>query len=537
MPFSNKPSFFYSGLPQAGAFYLIPLLLSIIISSFSLPAFATPLSNAVQTNNVEAVLQLGDDPDGTTALMWAVHYNNLELIETLIETGVDINASNDYGSSAMLETMLVGNNRILALLLSKGTDPEWTNPEGETALMIAARSGNLEAAATLLEHGANINAREQWGEQSALMWASAQHQPEMVKLLIQHGAEVDAKSKTRLWNRRITSEPRPKDMNKGGFTPLLYAARQGCLECARHLVEAGANLNITDPDRVTALSLALINQHFDLAAYLIEAGADLNKWDLFGRAPLYLAVDMNTLPASGRGDIPVEDTLGGLDIVTMLLERGANPNAQLKMRPPYRQAVFDRRADHILGNGATPLMRAAKASDDEVIELLLEYGALVDLPNWMGITPLMVAAGLGRTENATRGASQTQQQSIQTLQLLLAAGADINVQASSYKGQWASLEDERPFFNDIPWDGQTALHGAAKLGWTEVVEFLVDQGAAMQIPDINNKTALDLAYGRYAPAFLMAPPEPLFDTIAKLEQLCQSSDNCQLPTDVINRSE
>ena len=242
-----------------------------------------------------------------------------------------------------------------------------------------------------------------------------------------------------------------------------------------------------------------------------------------------MAIDMNTLPQTGNRDIPSIDTTSAFDIAEMLLERGANPNAQLKMRPPYRQAVADRRSDHILSYGATPLMRAAKGSDNAAIALLLKHGALVNLPNWMGVSPLMVAAGVGRTEAPTRGAFVTETDSLETIKLLLGANAEINTQTLAYKGQAATLEDDRPFFNDYPWDGQTALHGAAQLGWTNVVEYLVNAGAVMQVQDINGKTALDLAYGRYEAPYLLAPPKPLPETIAKLEALCQATDSCRLP--------
>src|SRR5262249_45923888 len=140
------------------------------------------------------------------------------------------------------------------------------------------------------------NATEAWGGQSALMWAASQSQPAMIKLLLEHGANADARGVTRQWERKVIAEPRPKDMNRGGFTPLIYAAREGCIECAKALIAGGADIDLGDPERVTPLNIALTNLHFDLAAYLIEAGADVNKWDLFGRSPLYMAADVSTLP-------------------------------------------------------------------------------------------------------------------------------------------------------------------------------------------------------------------------------------------------
>ena len=174
------------------------------------------------------------------------------------------------------------------------------NPEGETALMAVARTGKVEAATLLLDAGADVNAIELWGQQSALMWAAAQNHPAMIKLLIARGADIDARGAVRNWERKVIREPRPKDMNQGGFTPLLYAAREGCIECAKELVAGGADLDLPDPHRVTPLNLALMNLHFDFAAYLIEAGADIDKWDLYGRSPLYMAADTSTHPRDGQ---------------------------------------------------------------------------------------------------------------------------------------------------------------------------------------------------------------------------------------------
>ena len=472
--------------------------------------------------------------DGTTALLYAIHQGDKELVLALLEAGADANHSNAYGAGVMSEAAQLGDVEILTALLDKGADVNWHNPEGETALMTAARSGNVPFAEILLAHGADVNARESWGGQTALMWASAQGQAEMLTLLIEHGADVNLHGKARLWERRILSEPRPKDMNKGGFSALLYAARQGCTECISILAEAGADLDATDPDRVSSLNLALINLHFETAAALIEAGADVNSWDLFGRAPLYNAIDLNTLPVGGRPDIPSEDRMTGYDVAAMLLERGANPNMQLKLRPPYRNAIYDRGSDNLLSYGATPLIRAARAADVESVRLLLEYGALVDLPNGRGHTPVMVVSGIDWPAEPTRGRYKTEEASIETLDLLLAAGADINAltgdptlrpgmnrnEANRGAGMQPAIRGA------VNIDGQTALHAAAKMGWNKIVQYLIDHGAVQQVVDASNKTPFDLAMGRYEPAFLAVPPVPLLDTARLLQEACEADDNC-----------
>src|SRR5262249_29623117 len=156
-------------------------------------------------------------------------------------------------------------------LLKAGADPNTKNPEGETPLMAVARSGNVEAATRLLDAGADGKAKKEWGGQTAVMGAAAQNQAEMVKILGPRGEDVNAGGVIRQWERKVITEPRPKDLNKGGFTALLYAAREGCVACARHLIAAGADPDLEDPDRVTPLNMALLNLHFEFAAYVIEA--------------------------------------------------------------------------------------------------------------------------------------------------------------------------------------------------------------------------------------------------------------------------
>src|SRR5579863_5919909 len=298
--------------------------------------------------------------------------------------------------------------------------------------MAVARTGKVDAAKTLLDAGADVNAKEGWGGQSALMWASAQSQADMVKFLASNGANLNDHGKVNQWERKVIQEPRPKDMNKGGFTPLLYAAREGCVPCVQNLLAAGADPDSEDPDRETPLLLAIENMHFDTAAVLITGGADLDKWDLFGRSPVYMAADVSTLPTKGNGAVavlPSSDKLTAVDVGRMMLEKGANPNIQLKRRPPYRDVPQDRGGDTMLAQGATPLLRAARGGDNKFVALLLEYKALVDLPSKEGITPLMAAAGVDYGTRVTRGRNRTDEGVLASMDLLIKAGADVNARS------------------------------------------------------------------------------------------------------------
>ena len=438
--------------------------------------------------------------DGTTALHWAIYYDDEDLVRQLIRRGADVTARNEFGATPLSQATIIGNPDIIERVLDAGANPNEAGADEQTAIMIIARTDNIDAARVLLDAGADVNSVEQWRGQTALMWSAAQRQPEMLALLLEHGADPDAQSLPNNWERQVTAEPRMKVLPAGGMTPLLYAAREGCTECVRFLIESGADLNKADPEAVTPLSMATINAKWDSAKLLIEAGAWLDKWDYYGRFPLYGAVDFNTIPHGGRPDRLSSDITTPLEIIAMILQKGGNPNLQLKLFPPYRNLGADRGADGLLRTGVTALFRAARGADIAAMTLLLEHGALVDLPQENDVTPLIVAAGYRGSAIDTRGRFRTEEQAFEATTLLLENGADVNAREEN---------------------GQTAIFGAATNGWNSIVQLLADNGADLSVEDNNGSTIIDAAMGQAGRFGRGAGGDQHLDTAALLEQLMQ----------------
>ncbi len=414
------------------------------------------------------------EPDGTTALAWAVRQDDSALVDQLLKAGADVKAANRYGVTPLYVACQNGSAAMIEKLIKAGADANATVTEGETALMTASRTGNPDAVKVLLDHGATVDAKESWHGETALMWAAAEGHPETVRVLIEHGAQVNLRSNTNTWARQTTSEPREKWMPLGSLSPLMFAARQGCLECAKILVDAKAHIDAVDPEGISVTLLAIINGHYDVAAFLVDKGADPNLADRTGRTALYSAVDFHTPPQSNRpAPKELDSSVASLDLIKDLLAHGANINAALKTAQPYRTKT-DRGDDTMLTTGTTPLLRAAKAGDAEVVRLLLEKGADPKLATRSGINSVMAAAGLGTKEEDTVGRFKTQADIIASIDPCLKAGADVNA------------VDSR---------GQTALHGAAAKGYDQVVKYLAEHGANLSLKDKQGKTALDAAIG------------------------------------------
>ena len=455
-----------------------------------------PLVAAAKNGNQAAALALVsqgtgiDEPaaDGTTALHWAVQSADRKLVGALLAAGADANAANRYGMTPQHLAAINGDAETLRLLLAAGADPNAVLPEGETVLLSAARTGSVEAIDVLLEAGAKIDSREKWYGETPLIWATAQNHAAAVRALLARGADPDLRSAPEIWEKRRASQ---SVLPLGEWTPLHYAARENALDAGKALIEGGANLNLADPDGATALVIAIINAHYEFAALLIEAGADTNPVDTSGTGALYAAVDMHRL-AIGHGR-PNPRPVGLLDapaIVTMLLEHGANPNAELTQPMMQRQHTF---GDGSLGKGATPLLRAAKSGDSVLVKALIAAGAdpTHAMPN--GATALMYAAGLGWRNGSALAPSYdqgTDTEAVETIKFLLTQGL--------------SLGDQDK-------DGNTALHAAVGGRASEpIITYLVKEaGADPSIRNVKDQTVLAAAKAKRDGAAVVALLESL----------------------------
>jgi ankyrin repeat protein len=509
------------------------------------------LVDLLRAGNREAVLAAitspdieidAQEPDGSTALLWATHEVDHELVRALLKAGAKPNIANRFGASPLSEAVKLSDVELARMLLEAGADANTANQDNQTALMLASTLGSVEIAKELIKRGARVNEVETFRGQTALMWAAAQHHPDVVELLIKHGADVKPRAKHEDWPRQMTSEPRAQYRQTGGLTALLYATRSGCYRCAVAIVEAGADVNRPNPDGVTPLINALDNKSFDIAMFLLDRGANPGTWDMNGRTPLYVAVDMNSF--RGRGfdgfdgaPVPRDPSnVKAMDVVNRLLAMGVDPNHQLtRMRPNgFGRGRF---SDYMLRGGTGPLMVATLSYDTEAIKALLANGAEVDLPNVFQITPLMAAAGLsgssrGGVGNSLGGGNERgtpqdlQARVIETIDLLLNAGANINARVIDSRTRTAKLT---AYIQGRDHEGKTALFAAAEAAMERVVKHLIERGADPAVRDAVGKTALDYARsGPPAGPSGAPPPSPAVAasraaTVALLEPLTPGS--------------
>ncbi len=449
----------------------VPLLASMDI------AHSSDIANAAQKGNNTAIRTLiegggaVDEPqiDGTTALHWAVHFDDIEAAQLLIRAGASVSVANRAGATPMRLATINGSAAMIKTLLEAGADPNAPlTQHGDTALMMVARTGKPGAIQVLLDNGAEVNTQEAWGGTTALMWAISEHHPVAVEMLVEYGAEVNVTSKVvPVPGRRGVEGTKPENFDpdqervgyaNGGLTPLLFASREGELEAARLLIAAGADVNAIAADGKNPLGLAIYNGHYELASFLVDSETDVNHADAEGFPPLFWAVDRRNMEWSPG--FPWTVTADPFPLIRKLLDAGADPNTFFNNRPRSRRNFGG--SPRILF--ATSLMRAAYSGDVELVRLLLEYGADPLARNSDNETPLLAASGYGWIDGYSQGRSNEER--LETIQLLVDLGADVN---------WACN------------DGITPLMVAANFGVTDIIQYLVDQGADLSAHDLGKK--------------------------------------------------
>ena len=462
--------------------HLIGCLAAMSLSAVSASAATSEVADAAMSRNGQSVRSLlqkkadvnAPQVDGTTALHWAVRYDDLDTADLLLQSGARVSAANREGVTPLQLAAMNGSAAMIDKLLKAGANPNAAlTPSGDTALMMAARTGTPNAITVLLEAGANVNAKESWGGTTALMWAvSEQHAP-AVKLLLDHGADANARSNFvaaangRGFEGRTPAAPKAEqkveEFASGWLTPLMFAAREGDLESADLLVRAGADVNTIAGDGKDALGLAIFNGNYDLAAFLIDSKSDVNHADTQGFTPLFWAVDRRNMETAPN--FPWMITADPLPLIKKLLDAGANPNALVNNTPRARMRAGSPRIVF-----ATALMRAAFSADLELAKLLLSYGADPKIVSSDGETMIEAAAGLGFIQGYSKGKAAAER--LEVVKLFVGLGADVN-QADNY--------------------GITPLMVAGNMGDTAIIQYLVDVGADLGAYDLGKKN--DGAFG------------------------------------------
>lgn len=472
----------------------------------------SPLAEAARQGDrqaVKALLQQGLDvngwgTDGTPALHWAVRVNDQDLVDALLAAGADVNGANRYRRAPIHVAVEYRHLGMIRKLLDAGADIEAADASGEPPLLIATRLGAVDLVDELLAQGAAVDTRDLVYEQTALMLAVREEHSGLVQRLLAAGADVNAQSLAGEEMRFILPIEVPVGTSKGvginrmgwpdrgarqpiagAKTPLLYATRQGNLALTRLLVEAGADTDIADANGITPLINAIINHsivnvnrtgqsdHLKIAQYLVEAGANVNAQDWYGQTPLWVAVDIRNLEFQVTATSNRVDRETAYALIESLLAAGADANSRTKEFPPERRYIAGTGSNGWVDmTGQTPFLRAALAGDLRVLRLLLEHGADPNFSTFEGTTPLMVAAGVtwAFSETYDEGADAL----LETVKLTHALGNDINAVNSM---------------------GLRAIHGAANRGSNDIIAYLVENGARLDVSDNEGRTPIAWAEG------------------------------------------
>lgn len=459
----------------------ISAVLALVFAGLAAAQAAPALVDAAEAGDLKAVrAQLREkvdvdaaQPDGMTALHWAVQRNDLEMTNLLLDAGANHAATNRTGAKPLYLAAINGNAAIIRRLLDAGEDANAVlTGEGETVLMLTAFTGNPAAVKLLLERGAEANT-QQFRGQTALMWAAAEGHAAVVKLLLEHGADPALVS---------VASTRPERRPPGGMTALLFAARQGKLDAARALVEAGADLNQASADSTSALLIAVVNGHYEVASMLLEHGANPNVADANGRTPLYAAIDLRNVQWS-QAPAPELPQATHLALIKQLLDAGADPSIKITGKVGHRGS-FDMRWSEL--EGGTAFSRAAWNGDIEVMRLLMEHGADPLVKTDKNETALLLLAGAGWPLG--QGYIRSDEEIMASLDLF--------------------VNELKMDVNATTTEGITPVICAVFKGTNDVVQYLVDHGARLDVKDNAGRSVITWAQGIAANEGQPPRPQP-----------------------------
>ena len=474
-----------------------------------------PSGAALVVVTAAALLSLPAHPQpDSESLHWLVERGDVAKVERLLAAGADPSQPTRLDVTPLYLAAANGNAEMIRLLVGAGADANAVDAVGESMLMTAVGSGELEAVEALLAAGADFNARDRDFEQTALMFAARSGSVPIADALLAAGGAVDVRTRTGSEPPWVLPNSRPgfsfgvgiirgglpedrgmRPFRDGGMTPLLYAAREGHSGLVERLLDAGAEIDGTEANGITPLLMAISNDRADTAKLLMERGADLDAQDWYGRTPLWSAVNVRNLYLHNQTFEHVADREGMLEIARLLLEKGADPNARTRESPPVRNHLLAATGtlEWVDFTGQTPFLTAALAGDVTVMRLLLDHGADPHIATFHGTTPLMAAAGVNWvvSQSYTEGPEAL----LEAVRLCAELGMDVNAANSM---------------------GITAVMGAANRGSDDIIEFLVAEGARLDVSDNEGRTPLDWARGVFLATH---PAEPKPSSIALIERL------------------
>jgi uncharacterized protein len=470
---------------------------------------------------VRALLKQGHNvnapgPDGATALHWAVRADDLATVDALLGAGAQVSATNVLGVTPIYIAASNGSASIVRRLLDANADANAADASGDTVLMAAVRAGSPDAVRVLLDRGARANQTEPELSHTPLMWAARTNNAEIMRMLLAAGAPVDAA--TRVGARPAVRPPGAGGGSHGvgivrsgvppqgeqlpapgGMTPLLFAARDGRLDAAKLLLEAGAKINTPDPNGITPLLMAVTNNQLRVAGMLLDEGADPKAVDWYGRSPLWAAVEMRNLDLRSSATENGVDREAAMRLIGALIDKGADVNTRVKEFPPARRYMLPLGSlEWVDMTGQTPFIRAAQSGDVPLMRLLLSKGADPKITTVNGTNALMTAAGVnwvvGQTFSESMGAY------LDAVKFCLDLGFDVNA------------------VNQM---GLAAVHGAANRGSDDIIEVLASRGARLDVADKEGRTPTAWAEGVF-----LATNSPIAkpSTIALLTRLLQTRD-------------